>query len=202
MNVLQEHGVPPAVLWTIAILFAIFPPDLLLPITLWKDIGYSIALLALFIVVLQIALSSGEWLSGKRSWLALGMVGFCVAIFRQNGFIVAVLTLALLAISYGKYRKALFLGLLVTLVGWLGVRGLLNWKFNTSSAHESQTNLVLLPHIAAHVAAGTPLDDTEESYLNALMPLSDWDYDCCYIGNISYKRPSTGKHSCRISPGT
>ena len=186
MNVLHKYRVPPAVLWAVAILFAIFPSNLLLPITLWKDIGYSISLLALFIVVLQIALSSGEWLSGKRSWLILGVTGFCVAIFRQNGFIVAALTLALLAIPYGKYKNVIFFGLLITMMGWLGVRGLLNWKFNSSNNHESQTNLVLLPHIAAHVAAETPLNGAEETYLNSLMPLPDWDYDCCYIGNISY----------------
>lgn len=188
LDLLRKSGVPPAALWIIACLFAIFPPNMIIPITLWKDTVYSIALLSWFIAIMQIALSSGRWLSEKKGWIVLAITGFCVAIFRQNGLIVAIFSMGLLLVFLKKNRKEVLLGLMITLVAGFGVLGLLNLKIDSPANETSQANLILLPHIAAHVDAGTELNEEEKSYLNGLMPLSQWEYDCCYVGNISYNQ--------------
>ncbi len=186
LGLLQEYGVPRWVLWVVAVIFAVFPFNPIFSITLWKDIPYAIALLALFILFLRIALTSGEWLEQKRSWLWLGLAGFAVAIFRQNGPAVAFLSILGLVFFFKPYWRTILRGLAVALLAWVGVRGILNWAYNPESGSSSQANLILLSHIAAHVEAGTELTNDESSYLDNLMPLSDWESDCCYIGGLSY----------------
>ena len=186
LGLLQAYGAPRWILWPVALLFAVFPFNPLFSITLWKDIPYAIALLALFILFLRIALSSGAWLAEKRHWLWLGLAGFAVAAFRQNGPAVAFLSILGLVFFFKPYWRVILRGLAVALLAWIGVKGLLNWAYNPETGNSSQSNLILLSHIAAHVEAGTELDTEQSAYLNSLMPLSDWEADCCYIGGLSY----------------
>ena len=186
LGLLQVYGAPRWILWPVTLLFAVFPFNPLFSITLWKDIPYAIALLALFILFLRIALSSGAWLAEKRSWLWLGLAGFAVAAFRQNGPAVAFLSISGLVFFFKPYWRVILRGLAVALLAWIGVKGLLNWAYNPETGNSSQSNLILLSHIAAHVEAGTELDTEQSVYLNSLMPLEDWEADCCYIGGLSY----------------
>jgi hypothetical protein len=186
LGLLQEYGTPRWILWPVAVLFAIFPFNALFSITLWKDVPYAIALLALFILFLRIALTSGAWLAQKRSWLWLGLAGFAVASFRQNGPAVAFLSILGLVFFFKSYWRIILRGLALALLTWIGVKGMLNWAYNPESGNSSQANLILLSHIAAHVEAGTELDIEQSAYLNSLMPLADWESDCCYIGGLSY----------------
>ena len=78
------------------------------------------------------------------------------------------------------------MGLLIAILSWVGVRELLNWNYDATDSNSSQINLILLSHIAAHVQGGTELEESEASYLDSLLPMNEWEYDCCYIGNISY----------------
>lgn len=186
LGLLHHYGTPRWVLWPAAVIFAVFPFNPLFSITLWKDVPYAIALLALFILFLRIALTSGAWLEQKRSWLWLGLAGFAVAAFRQNGPAVAFLSILGLVFFFKPHWRAILRGLAVALLAWIGVKGLLNWAYNPESGNSSQANLILLSHIAAHVEAETELNPDESVYLNRLMPLSDWESDCCYIGGLSY----------------
>jgi hypothetical protein len=52
----------------------------------------------------------------------------------------------------------------------------------------SALNLTLLHHIAAHYDEGTVMTQPQLDYLDELLPLSEWKYDCCYMGNI-YTHP-------------
>ena len=72
LGLLQAYGAPRWVLWAVAVIFALFPINPLFSITLWKDIPYAIALLALFILFLRIALTSGAWLAEKTSLAVVG----------------------------------------------------------------------------------------------------------------------------------
>ena len=186
LGLLQTCGAPRWALWAVAVIFALFPFNPLFSITLWKDIPYAIALLALFILFLRIALTSGAWLAEKHSWLWLGLAGFAVAAFRQNGPAVAFFSILALVFFFKPYWRVILRGLALALLAWIGVKGLLNWAYNPAAGNSSQANLILLSHIAAHVEADTKLSDEESAYLNSLMPLSDWEADCCYIGGLSY----------------
>ena len=186
LKFLEIHGVPHFILWGISFLMALFPPNLLFTVTLWKDIPYAIALLALTVILLEIAASRGAWGSKKFRWIALAAVAFCVSVLRHNGAPVALLTLIILPIIFRKYWKSYSAALILGITTYLILQGPVYDRITVDNSDTGQSNLTYLHHIAAHVDAGTHLTTSERAYLNDFLPLENWDYTCCYVGNISY----------------
>lgn len=60
---LLRWNVPPRILAILTVVFAASPPNSLMVITLWKDIGYSVALLGFLVAILRAARTRGTWLS-------------------------------------------------------------------------------------------------------------------------------------------
>ena len=188
IGILQRYGAPKGILWVITLIFAFFPPNIILAITLWKDVAYAIALLALFLCILQIALSKAKWLDERYSWVKLSLATFSTAVFRHNGAAVAFGCLVILLLLLQSHRKQLIHSLLTTILLWVCVQVVGNWLSQSSQTSFSQSNLISLSQIAAHVEAGTELENQDRDYLDTVMSLTDWDYDCCYIGTISYNK--------------
>ena len=186
LKAFRDGGVHPAVLWMISIAFALFPPNMILSITIWKDIPYAISLLLLTVMILKIVLSEGKWARQKINWIWLGAAAFLVAIFRQNGSGVSALALIILPFVFRKYWKFYLGSLLVAVVLFVGVKGPLYSWMNADNAETGQSNLIYLHHIAAHVEAGTDLSDQETDYLNQFKQIDGWEYWCCYVGTVSY----------------
>ena len=183
LKILQAHGAPRIALWGISLLFAAFPVNGIFAITLWKDIPYAIAFLWLTVIIIKVVLAGGN--SG-RDWLYLGISSFLVAILRHNGAPVAAVTLLVLLLIYRNNWKPFLVALLVAVMLYLGVKGPLYSSIKLDRGGSGQSNLILLHHIAAHVAAETPLKPDEKAYLESLLPLEDWNYLCYYVGSVSY----------------
>lgn len=188
LGFLNRRGVPPAIVIGLAFLFALWPFNPLMVNTLWKDVLYSIGLFAMFIFILEIVLSRGKWLEKKLHFLLLGLSAFSVMAFRLNGLPVALVSCGVLPLFYRKYRKGLLITLASLLLLWSLVKGPLQSRFARSEVSTSALNLTLLHHIAAHYDQGTALTASQQDYLNELLPLAEWNYDCCYMGNI-YTHP-------------
>ena len=187
-KVLREYGAHPLVPWVISFLYALSPINNIQNITLWKDILYAVSMLWLSILLLRVFLSAGESIRAARGWASLGIAAFCVAIFRKNGFPVALFSLVFLPMLYRRRWKEALAGLLVAALLYLGVTGPLYTLMNVKSVSTGQTNLILLHHIGAHVESGTPLLSEEKEYLESLLPLEKWNYSCCNLTTISYNR--------------
>ena len=98
LRALEEQGVRKVYLWGLSLIFVFLPVNMLLSVTLWKDIAYAIAFLWLSGVVTRTALSRGEWLRKPLNWIALIFSAFLVSILRQNGAGVALLVLLAITI--------------------------------------------------------------------------------------------------------
>jgi hypothetical protein len=186
LKILENQGVGHGFLWGISILFAVLPVNMLLSITLWKDIVYAIAFLWITGIVLEIALSRGVWLEQAGNWIILALAAFFVSIFRQNGAAVSLLTLLALPFIYRTYWKPLSASLVITIFLFVLTKGPLYTAINLDRENTGQTNLIYLHHIAAHLNVGTEIDQSDGDYLNSFQPLEEWDYSCCYVGTISY----------------
>ena len=186
LGTLQQHGVPRIVLWGISFLFALSPINNLQVITLWKDIPYAIAVLWMTILLLRVVLSHGAALHNPRDWIMLGLAGFSVSIFRKNGLLEALVVLGMLPIVYRTYWKAFAKSLLGMMLLYGAITGPLYTLIGVEKISTGQSNLVLLHHISAHVANGTHLEDDERTYLASILPLEEWDYDCCTVRTVSY----------------
>jgi hypothetical protein len=188
LRTLEHHGVPRGFLWGISFIFALLPTNMLLSITLWKDIPYAIAFLWLTGVVMNIALSQGDWLKRPGNWIILVISAFLVSIFRQNGAAVSLITLISLLIIYQNHWKFISLSLVTTIFLFILVKGPLYSLIGLDRESTGQTNLIFLHHIAAHLDAGTEIDPADRVYLNSFQAIEDWEYSCCYVGTISYDR--------------
>ena len=147
-------------------------------ITLWKDTPYSIAMLALVLLLLLIATSEGAWLEGRFGWLILAFVAALAALYRHNGPPVVLAMLLILPVMYRKYWRPLLLSLAATIALFCGVKGPLFRATGVVPAPSYLKAAPLLQHIAAHLAHATPLLPEERELLDSIYPLagSGWPY--------------------------
>jgi hypothetical protein len=186
LSALDEHGVPRVYLWVISLFFALLPANMMMAVTLWKDIAYAIAFLWLTGAVMRIVLSNGDWLEKTSSWVALTFSAYLTAVFRQNGAAVALLTLIALPFVFRKFRKPLVVCLTAVSSLFILTKGPLYTAIKLDRSATGQSNLIYLHHIAAHLNAGTSMGQSDLDYLDSFQPLEEWDYWCCYVGTISF----------------
>ena len=186
LKILEDNGVPVLVTWMICILFALSPTNGILMSTIWKDIPYAISVLWLSMLLLSIFLSEGKWIEKKYRWVVLGIAGFSAAIFRQNGIAVSFICLLSLLLFYRPLSKAYLKSFLLFCLLYAGVKGPLYRLAKVDQNGSGQSNLILLHHIAAHLDAGSVFTSAERDYLDSFLPLSEWDYSCCYMGPIYF----------------
>ena len=186
LKILEENGVSKIITWLICFLFASLPTNNVLMATIWKDIPYAISFLWLSILLLSIFLSEGNWIEKKYNWLVLGLAGFFVAIFRKNGVSVAFASLLFLPFFYRPQLKKYLKSFLLLCLLYGLVKGPLYSVMHVDRDVSGQSNLILLHHIAAHWDEGTSFTPEEETYLNSILPLAEWDYSCCYMGPVYF----------------
>ena len=176
---LNRKGVPNKVLIPIACIIALLPTNFLSIITLTNDIPYSIALMGLTFLAFKIALTKGAWLESKTNLILLTTVGALSILLRYNGIPAVGFFFICLLIIYPKFWKRSLLSILAVVALWLFVSGPFSSMLNVT--HDSQGHLdnILLHHISAHVANGTPMTEEESTYLDSLLPLDEWKYSCC-----------------------
>ncbi|NPV75382.1 MAG: hypothetical protein HPY59_03300 [Anaerolineae bacterium] len=188
LGMLERYGLPRWASWLVSVLFALSPVMGSMSVTLLKDVFYSAAFLALALMLLKATLSQYTWLKSGANWILPGLAAGLMALYRHNGFPVALGALVLLALlSWKQTRKAL-LSILLMLALWFGVRQAAIWITGSPSGL-ALADTPILHHFGAHVAAGTPLTDEERAYLNAVLPLdAPWPYRCFSINSI-YNHP-------------
>ncbi len=181
---MESLGAPRPLVWGACLLLAASPVTGMLTVTLWKDIPYGIALLAVTLAVARVVISDGRWLDTRLHAWGLGLLLAACLLLRHNGAAAALGTPLVLAAAYPRQRWAL---LQVVLAGSLlaaTVAGPMSWALKVRP--RTQVSLgdgfqlrffAVTAHVAAHVAAGTPLRDAERDYLGTLKPLDPpWFY--------------------------
>lgn len=165
---------------------AVLPATGALSITLWKDVAYAAALLALGHLLTRTALSRGAWLRGRVAPIELAVAGAAAALFHHGGTIVVVGTFAVLAVAYRPAWRRLALSAALVGLAWVGVRGVLEPALDVSKDHPGAAQ-IYLHHIAAHLAEGAVPTDAEEDLLAEVLP-TDWRYECANHNGVVQSR--------------
>ena len=92
-------------------------------ITLWKDIGYSVALLGFFVAILRAARTRGTWLSTAAGFLTIAGLGALISLLRHNGLFVVVLMFAGLLVAFPAQRRRVALSAAAIVAVFFLVRG-------------------------------------------------------------------------------
>jgi hypothetical protein len=185
---LRKYGAPRWVVLLLLCIYALLPISGLLVITIWKDVAYGIAILALSGILLEISMSDGRWLSRRGAWVILGTVAALVALYRYNGLPVALISLGILPLFYrAVWRPALYALLLLALFIWASL-GPLYRAFQTTTTGSQQVTTGPAVHlIAAHIYLGTRLSPEQARILGEIRPLDDlWGYRCFSVNQTVF----------------
>ena len=174
---LQKQHISPVILWTGAIVFALFPINGLMIISVWKDITYACALFALFLQFVKIVFSNGKWLGSNWNLAGLILAGLTTAFVRHNGLPVVLASLVVLLFAYRNFLRRLLVSILVFSILWVGIQGPFYNALNVK-LYPGFGNILFLDHINAHIHAETPLKPAETAFIESLLPISAWPYNC------------------------
>jgi len=184
VSILDEQGLPRWAAWGISSLFALSPVNDDLIITLWKDILYSTVILLFSLIILKIIFSHGAWLSKKTIWLWLILSSLSISLYRHNGLPVPVFTLISLSIVYRQYWKRFFYSVLFLLFAF-SIFEIMAFPILNIDRALGFNQYFFIHHIAAHIENGMPLSKQEKATINKILPMNQWEYNCCSILTIT-----------------
>ena len=171
---LERQGASRRAIWAAVLLTAFSVSNGLYVVTVWKDITYSVGLVALSVVAMKIAFSRGRWCHRTSNLAAMVLLAVVTASVRHNGAVTVFGTLLVLALCWQEVRRPL-LGVLVTsLLLYLGVQGPLYRALQVEPMPHAMRYEVPLYYLAAHVRAGSALTPAERAFVDSVP--STWIY--------------------------
>ncbi|RJS18746.1 hypothetical protein DRW03_24075 [Corallococcus sp. H22C18031201] len=171
---LKRAGAPRWALLLTAAVMALSPVNGVMLSTLWKDIPFSLAMLALSLLVFRAATRTET--PGLGFWAGVIITGALTLLTRHNGAPAVLGTaLALIALRPREWRLAVLV-LVTTFALSAGSRALI---FRVYDAVPGPAGTTLLGYLGAHVASGTTVTPEEAAILDDIRPRADrWNYHC------------------------
>jgi hypothetical protein len=179
-------GIPQSVIWIASLLFAISPVNATMLLNPWRDVAFSISLLTISLMMLEIIITKGQWITSTRNQILFAFIISLAALFRHNGLLVAVGTIVILGICLRQFWRntlitgVVFVGIYLAVTGplysALRVERVPTWFWQGAPVH----------HVAAVIADGTPLTADEQSFLNSVLPMDMWikNYNCANADSL------------------
>ena len=173
---LLRNGVPLWVIMLMVCFYAFFPLYGLYSVSLWKDIGYSIAFFWLNILMLDVVSSNGIILAQRSFHVSLFLALCCVAMMRHNGLVPAFGSLLVLLAAYYRtqWRSILIIiaSLAATIILFKGpIFEML--KVNVSEKNVLKAHLPI-QHIGALLNSDSNITPNDQVFLAEILPLSYW----------------------------
>lgn len=172
----RELGRLGAPLWSLIVTTA-FAALWLVPgvlnVTIWKDVPYSIGVVALAYGLLRQVSTEGAWLRTARGFVGLTVAMVGVMVLRHNGLLAGAATLLALLLLPGSKRRTFALAGTVLLLLFL-VRGPL---YRSMDIHKTPRSFALqnqVHQMSALVASGTRLSPETRNMLEAIQPMESW----------------------------
>ena len=176
-------GIPDWIVTFEALAVALAPVTVALELTLWKDIPYSIAVLAGTLLL---------WLLWRMPWrasrpavsLSLGLLVGAMLAFRHNGFVAAICTvMAALWLAWPERRRLIWSATVGAATSMMLHAG----AVAVTGAIPMPPGVAVMGYLAAHVAAKTPRREGESRELDELYPLAEtWPYQCGLTGPLIF----------------
>lgn len=189
---LLKNGAPILLCSIISLLYALYPINGILMVSLWKDIPYSILLLLLFYMISEIVFNTITDEKRLFNMFSFTIVSVLAALFRKNGLLVVVISLIVLML-YVKKKKFL-ISMVIFFVS------ILSFNFFTSKilhAEKSPTYEALsipMQQVSATYKMGGKIPSKENAYFNKILPERLWreNYNDKTVDFIKYDRNFKG----------
>jgi len=176
---LRGWGVALPILAAVAVLFPLFPPNFLTATTLWKDVPFATALIALTALYIRGARSG--FILPALDWVAMGAAGIVLVLLRHNGVIVSVgVFLALCAVRPARVPAAALA--IVQIVAFLLSKTLLLSVLAASPQSSQLRSIIALPMLAAMIRSDVHVSPEQEQTILTIAPIEAWKSVPC--GNV------------------
>jgi hypothetical protein len=185
-----------------AMALALYPMVSLTSVTLWKDVPYATAVVALTAFVVGAVFLDRPRLKHPGTLAALALVMFLAMSLRHNGPPVAIAALVLLA----WVRRDAWWRVAISGAGAVALLMLLKGPVTTliGANRINASYIVFSHHLAAHAAAGhlpsAPADRAMLAEVNR--GAADWRYNCATVNttlfHADFSVAAAAKHSARL----
>lgn len=139
-------------------------------IIMWKDVPFSIVILMLVLFLYD---ASRQSELSKKDVVKLLVILLALVMLRNNGIYVALATLVYAIIVFGSFRKKLIAsGIVLVLIAAI-VQGPLFALLSVEKGHFSESVSVPLQQVAATVAGGGEVTESQAEFLNQVLPLDE-----------------------------
>ncbi len=164
-------------------LIALSPINMIMAITIWKDIPYTIVFVTITGLMFQLVLKKSSYkLNDKYYIFITGLIFSLAALFRWNGLAVSLSCLFMILICTKRWRPSLYI-FSITMIVIFFVRGPI---FSMLNIKTSEYIFYTLPlhHMGAFLSNEVDFSEKEIEFLDKIAPTESlWDYDCHVINN-------------------
>lgn len=180
-SVRRATGAPTLLAWFSACLLAVFPLLPMTAVTLWKDVPYSAAVIALtaFVVARLPRRATDEMSVGAA--IALALLMFCAMALRHNGPPVAFAAALVLFFIARRARLRVALAVMAAIMMMVLLKGPIS---DAVGIERKPVSYVLYSHhIAAHLATKhLPSSAADQALLREINATdADWAYNCATV---------------------
>ncbi|WFB58113.1 DUF6020 family protein [Paenibacillus sp. BR1-192] len=174
-HTLAQHKVSSKVLWLTSIIISVIPTNSMMIISIWKDITYSISILLLTVILINIYSKEQAWFSKKSNVILFAVSLLLVLMFRHNGIIPVIgLIVALLFAFKSRWKQILLISISVLLC-FFGSKFILTKALNMSPSPSILTFNVPIQQIASVLASSSnEIDEYQKSVIDKAMPTELW----------------------------
>ncbi|WP_141098704.1 hypothetical protein [Stenotrophomonas pavanii] len=179
-------GTSNRVVWASAWLVALYPLLPITAVTLWKDVPYAAAVIALTAFLMTSLSHRNTQQISASGTVGLCLIMFCAMALRHNGPPVALAAALALFFLVRTSRLRVMLALIGAIVLMVLLKGPVS---NAVGIDRKPVSYILYSHhIAAHLAANHPPKDAQDrallQQLNHKQP--DWAYNCATVNPVIF----------------
>lgn len=180
-TVREATSAPRAAAWIGAWSCALMPVIAFMSITLWKDVPYTAAIVAITAAIVNILFLKRICLSRPATFTTALFVVVACMVLRHNGPPVAMATIAVLVLLVKQQRKALAVLGVSAAIAFVLLKGPIS---NLAGVTKTNVSFTLYAHhIAAHLRYGhLPKDPEDVALLKQISGVDgEWPYQCSLV---------------------
>lgn len=171
---LKNIGVSKRILILSIAVFALYPANGFMIIALWKDVLYSIMLLLMTIILINIITTDSEWITKKSNIFLFCLSSFGVLFFRHNGLLVFVFVMFVLVIFYRKFFKFYFgIGISMLIIYFI-ITGPIYSLAGVEKTSSTEALGIPMQQIGAVISYNGNLNEEQKVFLNKILDLDIW----------------------------
>jgi hypothetical protein len=172
----RKFDMPLILIVMLVCFYALFPLNGFYAVSLWKDIGYSIAIFWCTVLTLEIVHHKGGILQKPLFLIQFFLSLVCIALMRHNGLVPAFGVLLILFLFYWRHQFWKILTLAIMLVTVIALyRGPLFSLLNVDVKNRNILAAHLpIQHIGAILSDDGIVTSEEKEFLTNILPISYW----------------------------